>query len=45
MKYAVLVFALTLAACGADGPPSAPDRAASGLDVSGEVTFGVRTEL
>jgi hypothetical protein len=45
MKYAALAFALILAACGADGPPTAPERSTPGLDVSGEVIFGVRTTL
>lgn len=45
MKYAVLAFALVLSACGADGPPVAPDRAKPGIDLSGEVTIGVQTEL
>lgn len=45
MKYAAMVLALALAACGADGPPTAPDRAGQGLNVSGEVTIGVKTEL
>ncbi|MBN2760143.1 MAG: hypothetical protein JXQ79_06565 [Rhodobacteraceae bacterium] len=45
MKYAALAFALILAACGADGLPTAPDRSAPGLNVSGEVIIGVQTEL
>ena len=45
MKYTAVLFALALAACGADGPPTAPDRTGPGLDVSGEVTMGVKTEL
>jgi len=45
MKYAVLAFALTLAACGADGPPTAPEPRKAGLTLSGEATIGVQTEL
>lgn len=45
MKYAVLAFVLMLAACGADGPPSAPEQPKQGLNLSGEIKLGVQTEL
>lgn len=45
---AVLFSLLTLAACGADGPPQAPDTAdQSGpqLNISGQARFGVSRGL
>jgi len=45
MKYAAFAFALILAACGADGLPTAPEQPKSGLHMSGEVNIGVQTEL
>ncbi|MCL1628810.1 hypothetical protein M3N55_08705 [Roseibaca sp. V10] len=45
MKYAALAFVLILAACGADGLPSAPEQPKPGLNVSGEIKIGVQTEL
>ncbi|SUZ30526.1 hypothetical protein ROE7235_00249 [Roseibaca ekhonensis] len=45
MKFAAIAVVLVLAACGADGPPVAAERAKPGLNVSGEVRMGVRTEL
>ena len=35
----------SLAACGADGLPSAPEQPKTGLNVSGEINIGVQTEL
>lgn len=40
MKPLLLLALLTLAACGADGPPVAP-----GVSVSGETQIGVVTKL
>ncbi|MGY6548482.1 MAG: hypothetical protein ACXIU7_05700 [Roseinatronobacter sp.] len=37
--------ALTLAACGAGAPPSAPDTPPPGLSISGEARLGVTTRL
>jgi hypothetical protein len=45
MKYAAIAFVLLLAACGADGVPTAPDSPAQGVSMSGEVKIGVRTTL
>jgi hypothetical protein len=45
MKYAALVMAALLAACGADGLPTAPDRSTPGVALSGEMRLGAETEL
>jgi predicted small lipoprotein YifL len=39
-----LIAALTLAACGADGPPVAPSKAAatSGITLSGQASVGIK---
>ena len=39
MKPFLLLLALTLSACGADGPPEAPSK--SGVTISGEASVGV----
>jgi hypothetical protein len=39
MPRLLLIAVLTLAACGADGPPEPPSK--SGLSLSGEVQVGV----
>ena len=36
-----LTALLTLAACGVDGEPEQPDRASTGISVSGNVSFGI----
>lgn len=42
MKYAVLACLLALAACGADGPPTAQQ---SGVTLGGEIRVGVSGRL
>lgn len=38
-----LIATLTLAACGADGPPVAPSKAApSGITLSGQASVGIK---
>lgn len=39
MKRLILIASLTLAGCGADGPPQAP--ASDGVTVSGEAQIGI----
>jgi predicted small lipoprotein YifL len=43
MRPAVLILALALAACGADGPPEPPARTAppSGISFSGDARIGL----
>ncbi len=38
---ATLFSVLALAACGVDGEPEQPDRAHTGISVSGSVSFGI----
>ena len=45
MRYALILSALFLASCGADGPPRHSQTAPSGVSVGGEVLIGVRTTL
>jgi len=45
MKYVAFAVLLALAACGAEAPPTHPDRPAAGIGLSGEVTMGVKTRL
>ena len=40
MKPLLLIATLTLAACGADGPPTPPTKAESGLSITGSVRIG-----
>ncbi len=42
MRLLILLTALTLAACGADGPPQPPQ---SGVTVGGEARMGVTGRL
>jgi predicted small lipoprotein YifL len=42
MRWAILLAVLTLAACGADGPPQPPQ---SGVTVGGEARVGVTGKL
>ncbi len=44
MRPLLLVAFLTLAACGADGPPVAPNPEAS-LTITGEGAIGVSTKI
>lgn len=43
MRYIVALFVLSLAACGVDGEPERPDRAAPplGLAISGTAEIGI----
>ncbi|MEX3016989.1 hypothetical protein [Gymnodinialimonas hymeniacidonis] len=45
MKPVALIAAIlavcTLAACGVDGEPEQPDRASTGISVSGSVSIGI----
>jgi hypothetical protein len=41
MRPLALGIIMLLAACGADGPPIAPERPAEGLRISGTAEFGV----
>ncbi len=46
MRPILLVALLTLAACGADGPPERPaDSTASGITITGEARMGISTGL
>jgi hypothetical protein len=45
MKYTLLAFALALAACGAEAPPTYTSQTSPGETVSGEVIMGVTTKL
>lgn len=45
MKYASLLALLALIGCGAEAPPSYAQTPETGLNVSGEVTIGVKTKL
>lgn len=46
MKPVLLIAALALAACGADGPPEPPSKSSAtpGLSISGEARIGIVKE-
>ena len=47
MRFALVTFALLLAACGADGPPRYQERepAQRGVTMSGEAQIGMMVDL
>lgn len=45
MRYLLALAAVTLAACGAEAPPSFADRTTPGVSLTGEAMVGIRTTL